>query len=146
MVLKIAGETSIQFSDYVAVVARRKFVLVLATLVGMALALGYSYGIAQPAYVSQASVLVQPVLDHPFNPGTGGIDKSLNMGTEKAVAQSFAVAQLVKDSLKLPDDVATIAGRANAQTVGTTQLLVISYTDSTKLAAQRGAKGPDPSR
>ena len=66
MVLKIAGETSIQFSDYVAVVARRKFVLVLATLVGMALALGYSYGIAQPAYVSQASVLVQPVLDHPW--------------------------------------------------------------------------------
>ena len=140
MVLKIAGETSIQFSDYVAVVARRKFVLVLATLVGMALALGYSYGIAQPAYVSQASVLVQPVLDHPFNPGTGGIDKSLNMGTEKAVAQSLAVAQLVKDSLKLPDDVATIAGRANAQTVGTTQLLVISYTDSKKLTAQRGAQ------
>ena len=31
MALKIAGETSIQFSDYVAVVARRKFVLVLAS-------------------------------------------------------------------------------------------------------------------
>jgi capsular exopolysaccharide synthesis family protein len=85
-------------------------------------------------------VLVQPVLDRPFNPGTGGIDKVLNMGTEKSLATSTAVAQMVKDQLKLPDDATVIAGRANAQTVGTTQLLVISYTDSTRLGAQRGAQ------
>src|SRR5207245_2159885 len=140
MALKIAGETSIQLSDYLAVIARKKFVLFVSVVVGVALALGYSYGIASPAYSSQASVLVQPVLDRPFNPGTGGIDKSLNMGTEKTVATSTAVAQIVKDTLKLPDDVTVIAGRASAQTVGTTQLLVITYTDSTKLAAQRGAQ------
>ena len=140
MALKIAGDTSVQLSDYLAVLARRKFVLIASVMAGVALAVGYSYGIATPAYVSQASVLVRPVLDRPFNPGTGGIDKALNMGTEKTVATSNAVAQIVKDKLKLPDDVTTIAGRANAQSVGTTQLLAVSYTDSTKAAAQRGAQ------
>src|SRR5205085_955076 len=105
MALKITGETSIQLSDYLAVLARRKLVLFVSVVVGIALALGYSYGIAQPAYASQASVLVNPVLDRPFNPGTGGIDKALNMGTEKTLATSTAVAQIVKDTLKLPDDV-----------------------------------------
>ena len=140
MALKIAGETSIQLSDYLAVLFRRKFVLFVSVVVGVALALGYSFGIAQPAYASQASVLVRPVLDRPFSPGTGGIDKALNMGTEKSLATSTAVAQIVKDTLKLPDDVTVIAGRASVQTVGTTQLLVITYTDSTKLKAQRGAQ------
>jgi len=140
VVLKLAGEPVVQFSDYVAVLARQKFLVLVVTLVGVALALGYSYGIAGPAYSSQATVLVRPVLDRPFNPGTGGIDKVLNMGTEKTLATSTAVAQMVKDTLKLPDDVTTIAGRATAQTVGTTQLLVISYSDTTKLAAQRGAQ------
>ena len=140
MALKITGDTAVQLSDYVAVLARRKLVLLVAVLLGVAAAVGYSYGIATPAYVSQASVLVRPVLDRPFNPGTGGIDKAVNMGTEKTVATSNAVAQIVKDTLKLPDDVTTIAGRASAQNLGTTQLLQISYTDSTKVAAQKGAQ------
>jgi succinoglycan biosynthesis transport protein ExoP len=140
MALKLAGDTSIQLSDYIAVLSRRKFVLFASVVVAVSLALGYSYGIAKPSYASQATVLARPVLDHPFNPGTGGIDKALNMGTEKTVATSNAVAQIVKDTLKLPDDVTTIAGRANAQTVGTTQLLTITYTDTTKAAAQRGAQ------
>src|SRR5438067_388063 len=140
MALKITGDTAIQLSDYVAVLARRKLVLLIAVLLGAAAAVGYSYGIATPAYVSQASVLVRPVLDRPFNPGTGGIDKAVNMGTEKTVATSNAVAQIVKDTLKLPDDVTTVASRASAQTVGTTQLLQIAYTDKTKASAQRGAQ------
>jgi len=140
MALKINGDTAVQFSDYVAVLARRKLVLLAGVVLGVAAALGYSYGIATPAYVSQASVLVRPVVDRPFNPGTAGIDKTLNMGTEKTVATSNAVAQIVKDTLKLPDDVTTIASRATAQTVGTTQLLQISYTDRTKTAAQKGAQ------
>ncbi|HEY4410512.1 MAG TPA: hypothetical protein VGO87_11580 [Acidimicrobiia bacterium] len=140
MALKITGDTAVQLSDYVAVLARRKLVLFLSVVVGVAAAIGYSYGIATPAYVSQASVLVRPVVDRPFNPGTGGIDKAINMGTEKTVATSNAVAQIVKDTLKLPDDLTTIASRASAQTVGTTQLLQISYTDKTKASAQRGAQ------
>ena len=140
MALKISGDTAVQLSDYLAVLGRRKLVLVGCVALGVAAAAGYSYGIATPAYVSQAEVLVRPVVDRPFNPGTGGIDKAINMGTERTVATSNAVAQIVKDQLKLPDDVTTIAGRANAQTVGTTQLLQISYTDKTKAAAQKGAQ------
>jgi polysaccharide biosynthesis transport protein len=140
MALKISGETSIQLSDYLAVLARRKLMLLVSVVVGVSLALGYSYGIAKPSYSSQASVLVTPVLDRPFSPGTGGIDKAVNMGTEKTLATSTAVAQIVKDTLKLPDDVTVVAKRATALTVGTTQLLVITYTDSTKLKAQRGAQ------
>jgi capsular exopolysaccharide synthesis family protein len=140
MALTINGDTAVQLSDYIAVLARRKLVLLAGIVLGVAAAVGYSYGIATPAYVSQAEVLVRPVVDRPFNPGTAGIDKALNMGTEKTVATSNAVAQIVKDTLKLPDDVTTIAGRATAQTVGTTQLLQISYTDRTRTAAQKGAQ------
>src|SRR5437868_13566766 len=92
MALKINGDTAVQFSDYVAVLARRKLVLLAGVVLGVAAALGYSFGIATPAYVSQAEVLVRPVVDRPFNPGTAGIDKALNMGTEMTMATSNSLA------------------------------------------------------
>jgi capsular exopolysaccharide synthesis family protein len=140
MALRLPSDASIQFSDYAAVLRRRKFVIAASTLVGVALTFAYSYGIAQPSYVSQTELVVKPVVGNPFHLGAGGVDKAVNMGTEKAIATSSAVAQLVKNKLKLPDDAVTIASRVNAMPVGNSQLLTISYADSSKAGAQRGAQ------
>ena len=53
MALRLPSDVSIQFSDYLAVLRRRKFVIAASTFLGVGLAFTYSYGIAQPSYVSQ---------------------------------------------------------------------------------------------
>ena len=126
--------------DYLSVLRRRKLLIAAFTLLGLGMALFYSMAIATPIYTSNAQVLVRPVLNDPFDASSASADKVLNMGTERELVKSDTVAMTVKEKLNITDSISSLHRRLGTQVLGSTQILNISFSASSKLRAQQGAQ------
>ena len=124
-------------AGYATVLARRKFLVAIAGLAGLALALSYSVAVAKPSYVSHAKVLVRPVTDDVTSQGA---DRLVTMGTEREISSSATVALLVKDRLRSTRSVAALQGRARVSVIGATQFLDVACGDRTPAGAQTCAQ------
>ncbi|MDQ3947124.1 MAG: Wzz/FepE/Etk N-terminal domain-containing protein, partial [Actinomycetota bacterium] len=138
MSTKLSTDTSVDMGDYISVIRRRKVLIAVMTLAGLALALIYSVIIATPAFVSTSAVEVKPIVFDPF--GGLNLDRELNMGTERELARSDSVAELAKAKLKSDKPISQLTKKVTITSVGSTQMLSISCSDKTRLGAQECAK------
>jgi capsular exopolysaccharide synthesis family protein len=124
--------------DYFSVIQRRKVLIAAMTLAGLVLALFYSVALARPTYVSRSAVEVKPIVYDSF--GGLNIDRELNMGTERELARSDAVAALAKEKLKSDQTLRQLTERVTVSAVGSTQVLTMDCAAGTRLAAQECSK------
>jgi succinoglycan biosynthesis transport protein ExoP len=127
-------EPSVEMGDYLSVIRRRKVLIAAMTVAGLALALFYSTVLATPSYVAEAEVFVVPVTP-PFQ--EVNLDRAVVMGTERELARSDSVAQMVKDRMKLKDSVSDLQRKLGVTVVGSTQILEITCRQATRLLAQQ---------
>jgi len=116
---------------------RQRWLIGGTALLGAVLALVWALGVATPAYVSRAEVLVQPVVSPAFEAAGSGTD--LNPGHERELVHSAAVAGLVHRQLDSSEPVAEIRSRVGVSLVGSTRILDLTYRASSRSEAQRGA-------
>ena len=133
----------LQLRDYVEVLRRRRWLIILMMVLGGALAALYAFN-RQPQYVSQASVLVRPievdVARTVIRP-----DQLVNMFTEKEVTSSLAVAQEVAAEDPNNPPAQKLLENLSIVVVNDTQVLRISYQDSSpKRASNSSAPGRSP--
>jgi capsular polysaccharide biosynthesis protein/Mrp family chromosome partitioning ATPase len=128
----------LQLRDYVEVLRRRRWLIILMMVLGGALAALYAFN-RQPQYVSQASVLVRPievdVARTVIRP-----DQLVNMFTEKEVTGSLAVADRVAERVPGNPSPQRLLDNLSIVVVNDTQVLRISYEDSSPERAQSTAQ------
>jgi succinoglycan biosynthesis transport protein ExoP len=117
--------------------ARRLPIVALLLVIGTGL--GFLGARQQPAtYTATATVLVEPADGNPYAPGTRGQNLA-NLGTEAQLVSSDAVAQIAKTSLRSNATVAALVEQLTVTTPPNSQVLEVSYTDITPVAARNGA-------
>jgi capsular polysaccharide biosynthesis protein len=109
-----------------------------AAVLGCALALLWSLGLATPVYVSKAEILVQPVVSPAFERAGSGV--GVNAGHERELIRSDGVADLVRKRLGTTASRAQLQGRVGVAVVGSTRILDLTYRAPSALEAQRGAE------
>ncbi len=125
------------FGDYVTVVRRRHRLVALCAVVTTLLAAGYLW-YSGPAYSSQASVVIRPIL-------TGAFDQSriddVGAGTEAKVLDSTVVAELAAKRLhQSPADAPALLEHLTVENPVGTLILNVTYDASSPKAAQEGAQ------
>ena len=123
-------------TDYISVLRRRKFLIAVMTLAGLALALVHSTAIATPTYVSKALVEVRPITDTLTDVRP---DQVINMGTQRELALSNDVASLAAESLKWKGELSDLKRKVSVAVRGSTQILEVSCRDKQRLGAQECA-------
>src|SRR6185436_8699491 len=100
------------------------------------LAAAYSYSRPR-VYSSTAEVLARPILIQALD--TDPLD-NLSMPTEAELVRSTQVAGLARSFMESPEDAHALLKRVSVATPENTQILQISFTDSTARGARRGAQ------
>lgn len=136
-----AEPRSIELRDY-ALVVRRRWVIVLVTMVlGAALALGYAVHKGR-SYAATSEVVVEPVTQGPLDPSAQP-NLQVNMATEQAIAESSPVAQLAAGLMHrklLSTSAQTVVASHLSVTVPLlSDLLQITWQAKSAKAAQQGA-------
>jgi uncharacterized protein involved in exopolysaccharide biosynthesis len=122
--------------ELLAVLARRKWLILLVALPIIAASALYSYT-RTPLYSSSAGILVRPTLTSltsAAGPQELEAQTEMNLATSVAVA---TVAQELMGSFVAPEQ---LLAQVSASMVNGTQYLTISFTDADAAAAQRGAE------
>lgn len=109
-----------------------------AAVLGCALALLWSLGLATPVYVSKAEILVQPVVSPAFERAGSGV--GVNGGHERELVRSDGVADLVRTRLGSTASLAQLQARVGVTVVGSTRILDLTYRAPSALEARRGAE------
>ncbi|MDQ4142867.1 MAG: Wzz/FepE/Etk N-terminal domain-containing protein [Actinomycetota bacterium] len=127
-----SNETTVELSDYLAVLRRRKLVILAATLVG--LALGAAYSFTRPTvYTSTAKVLLSPTARVPTL-------TTVSMATEQEIVVSESVARLAAGNIQGGEDLDRIIENVDVTSPTESLVLYIAYTAKTPEAAQDGAQ------
>ena len=140
-----AEPRSVDLRDSLSVLHRRWLTVVLITLLGGALAVGYTLHKGQ-SYAATSQVVVQPATQGPINPPAAP-NLQVNMVTEQAVAQSAPVTALAAKYMTKNETSKTAAAVAAGKmashlTVAVpllSNLLQITWKAGTPQAAQAGA-------
>jgi len=118
-------------------VARRLPIILVLGLGGGAL--GVLAAANQPAeYGATTTVLVNPLDGNAYSTGTRGQNLA-NLGTEAEMASSDAVSRLVQLTLRSSEPQADLVARLEVTNPPNSQVLRISFTDSTPARARAGA-------
>lgn len=118
-------------------VSRRKWVILLGVLLAGGLALAYAYS-RGPTYEARASVLVRPVVvDLESSPLR--VDQLISLPTERQLMRSAAIAQRAADQIGA-DNVQRVLDKLTIVIPEGTQILEVSYEDSSPQRAQEGAQ------
>lgn len=99
-----AAGTGFEFRDYLHVLNRRKWIVILVTIVAVGVAIAVSLT-TTPRYRATGKLLIAPRLSETlFSPGSGalGVDPRRAVATAIEVLQSGAVAREVSDQLGAP--------------------------------------------
>jgi capsular exopolysaccharide synthesis family protein len=117
------AESSIDLRDYVAVLRRQRWLLVVAAAIGLGAGLGYSIG-TTPEYSAKAEVLVRPMSLDPLDTGTD----DLSLETEREVVLSTSVARIVAKRLGTPSPGALLE-QLEVEIPPESQVMEIVYSD-----------------
>jgi polysaccharide biosynthesis transport protein len=128
-----AAEPSIDVRDYVAVLARRRGLVLALGLGGLVGALLYSAS-TTPTYSAMAEVLVRPVV---VDPASG--PEELSLETETEVVLSTAVARMAKDRLGARGTEEDLLEHLSVEVPPDTQVLELTFSAPEPDIARRGA-------
>ena len=128
---------SVELSDYLMIFRRQWWLIVLLAVIGVAAATAWTLR-QTPIYQGISSVLVQPVSINRFE-GTQRLDQQVNMGNEKQIAVSSAVAVMAGRVLNSPAPPSQLLEHVSVNVPTDSQVLEISYSDPVPQTAQRGA-------
>ena len=122
--------------DLIALLTRRKWLILLVALPVIAASILYSYS-RTPVYSSSAGVFVRPALT---SLTAAFRTTAPDAQTESSLATSVSVATLAKELMGSPAPPQKLLGQVSANMVNGTQFLTISFMDADPETAQQGAK------
>ncbi len=131
-----SGDGTLDLREFMGTVLRRKWLVLAVAVVVVALAAAYSYS-RPKVFSSTASVLARPIRvsatdDDPLD--------NLSMPTEAELVRSTPVAEIARGLVGRPQDLQDMLRRVTVTTPENTQILQISYTDSSPKRAESGAQ------
>ena len=122
--------------DFVALLLRRKWLILLVALPVIGLSILYSYS-RTPVYSASSGVFVRPALT---SLTAAFRTTEPDAQTESSLATSVAVATLAKDLMGSSETPQQLLKRVSANMVSGTQFLTISFMDPDPATAQQGAR------
>jgi capsular exopolysaccharide synthesis family protein len=128
---------SLELGDYLTALRRQWPLLVLVTLLAVGVAAVWSLR-QTPVYQATASVLVNPLRTSP-SPPAARPDQLVNMTNEKQLALSAAVAEGARKLLGSSATPDKLLEHVSAEVPADSQIVKISYRDTARQTAQRGA-------
>jgi succinoglycan biosynthesis transport protein ExoP len=131
-----SADGSVDLREFLQKVTRRKWHVLAVVVIVALLAAAYSYS-RPKVFSSTSEVLARPILIQPLD--TDPLD-NLSMPTEAQLVRSTQVARLAQGFTESPEDVQALLKRVSVATPEQTQILQISFTDSTARSARRGAQ------
>lgn len=123
-----------QLTDYVGVLRRRWWIIVAATLIGLAASAGYTVR-AHKEYTATTAVEVNPTAESNAQQQAGAAKTAVNMDNESQLVQSATVAALAAKILHSPLTPAQLDTHISVTVPPNSQLLEISCSDSPSSAA-----------
>jgi capsular polysaccharide biosynthesis protein/Mrp family chromosome partitioning ATPase len=121
-----------------AEVLRRWPVVLLAVL--LCSVAGVAVGLRQGnTYTSTTTLIVNPLDGSPFSPGERGQNLA-NLRTEAQLIASDSVAEIARRSLRTTAGTSTLAGHVSVVNPANTQVLEVSFADSTPDSARAGSQ------
>ena len=128
-------EESVDLRDYVGVLARRKWLILITTMICTGLAAAYSFQ-STPVYTGFTEILVAPASTtaSDYRP-----DQLVSLDTEARIVTSAPVATLAQEQLQLPTTIPELLKRVTVVTTPETLVLDISFTASDPTKAAEGA-------
>ena len=128
------AEETVDIREYVAVLRRRKILLLVVIIGFTGLSIAYSFS-RTPLYTAQAEVLLLPAsTSTQYRP-----DQLVSVDTEARLVRSAQVAELARDSLDWPVTLPNLLQNTNVQTTVDTLVLDIFYTNHDPQRAAEGA-------
>lgn len=127
-----------QLGDYFGPIRRQWWIVLMALLVGVAVAFGLLYTLP-PSYQSSASVLVKSTSATSQSTSARTVG-TVNLDTEAQVAKSLPVASAVKTQLHSPLTAGQLASRVSVSVPPNTTIMKLTYTSGTASDAQKGAE------
>jgi capsular exopolysaccharide synthesis family protein len=131
-----SADGSVDLREFLQKVTRRKWHVLAVVVIVALLAAAYSYS-RPKVYSSTSEVLARPILIQPLD--TDPLD-NLSMPTEAQLVRSTQVARLARSFMQSSEDVQALLKRVSVSTPENTEILQISFTDSTAQGARRGAQ------
>ncbi len=122
--------------DLFAVLARRKWLILLVALPVIAASVLYTYS-RTPTYSASVGILVRPALT---SLTIASRSPELDGQTESNLATSVAVATLAGELMGSPESPQQLLKHVSANMVNGTQFLTIAFTGSDPATTQRGAE------
>ena len=129
-------DTAVPLREYLAILRLRKWSIIGITALVVASAMFFSFQ-QTPVYESTAKVLVKPVT---VTTTTGAPALPPNLETERELAASAAVAEVVAENLNLPDEPEVLLEDLTVEVATNTEILEIRYAHPDPLEAQRRAQ------
>ena len=128
-----SDEATVELSDYLAVLRRRKLLILVATVLG--LAAGLAYSLSRPSvYTSTAKVLVASPTKQIAS------TTAISMPTEQEIVESDAVAQRAQARIDDAPEIDSLLDRVEVSSPTESLVLYISYSAATAAEAQDGAQ------
>ena len=129
-----AGPDDFQVADYAGVLRRRWWVVLAATLIGVAASLGY-LKTAHKLYTSTATVYVTAASTTANQVADGRTSGTVNLDTEAQVVQSTAVAQAAAKLMHSSAPIPQLVAQINVTVPANSQVLSIGCQQSSAGAA-----------
>ena len=121
---EVAADGTIDLREFLATIARRKWLVLGVAMVVTALTALYSYS-RTPIYTSKADVLVRPILTNPLESYQ---PERINLQTEIRIATSAAVANVALGLLESQGTLETLMSNVSVTAPEDSQILEISYS------------------
>lgn len=132
-------DDSLSFTDFLGVLHRRLWIVVIVVVLAVGLAAVLSYVMLPPIYESDTTLIVNEKRN--ATQGTSGIDYG-QIQTSQALAVTYAkiitsraVLQDTIDTLRLPETVEQLIKMTTVQVEGATEIIAVSVKDTDAIRA-----------
>jgi capsular exopolysaccharide synthesis family protein len=132
-VSNVTGQPYVDLTDYLAVIRRRKGWVLWTILLGLTVAVLYSF-LAPPTYESTARILVRATNVDPLEEPS-----EVDLDTERELVLSTAVAQEAQDELGTAQAVSELLQRVSVEIPDEAHVLTITYSAGEPDRAREGA-------
>jgi Mrp family chromosome partitioning ATPase/capsular polysaccharide biosynthesis protein len=129
--------SAVSLGDYLAVVRRRLWLIIVCGLIaGLA---AYGYATTRPAsFSASATVLVRPLPD--FASDQSSTTTAVSLATETKIVTSTVVADAARAKLDSSRDIEDLTSHVSVSTAADSRLLEISFSSSSSAEATTGAQ------
>jgi capsular exopolysaccharide synthesis family protein len=131
-----SGDGTLDLREFMGTVLRRKWLVLAVAIAVVALAAAYSYS-RPKVFSSTASVWANPIRVQPTDADPSD---NLSMPTEAELVRSTPVAEIARTIVGRPQDLQDMLRRVTVTVPENTNILQISYSDSTPRRAESGAQ------